>query len=186
MVTIKVYDKIKHLKNASPALDLLVSVFKLKGAGFINDAFRWLNCLILKDYINGTDYIIKFHTVVNKLWSFWSKIKIDNNFFIYNFQSNLGLNHTSHFERYAEDHDPFNTDKKPKYSLSLTIQQFWNTIKNPFAKSSISLEIAAIELLLYLYTSYLLSNTTHHTQKIYFKNSASNKKITKVKWCIFC
>lgn len=61
------------------------------------------------------------------------------------------------------------------------MQHFQNMIKNPFAKSTIDLEIAATGLLLYFYASYPLSNTTQQTQKVYYKGSAPNQKIVKVK-----
>ena len=49
---------------------------------------------------------------------------MDDNFFIYKFQSNLGPNHASYFERYAQDYDSFDADEKAKYSLSSIIQHF--------------------------------------------------------------
>ena len=186
VVTGEVYDEIEHHTNASAAWDLLASMFKPRGAGFHNDAFRRLDCLTLKDCENTTDYITKFRALVNELRSFSSEFKMDHNFFIYKFQSNLGPDHASYFERYAQDHDPFNADGKPKYSLSSAMQHFRNTVKNPSAKSHIGLEIAATGLLSHSYASYPPSNTTQRTKKVYFKGSAPNRKITEVKRCTFC
>lgn len=110
VVTSKVYNEIEHYTNVFAAWDLLASMFKPQGAGFLNDAFRRLDCLTLKDCDNTTDYITKFRSLVNKLRSFSSEFKMDDNFFIYKFQSNFGPNHASYFERYTQDYDPFNAD----------------------------------------------------------------------------
>ena len=88
---------------------------------------------------------------------------MDDNFFIYKFQSNLDPNHASYFKRYAQDHGPFDADGKAKYSLNSAMQYFQNTIKNPFAKSTIGLEIATTGLLSNFYASYPLSNTIQQT-----------------------
>ncbi len=118
VVTGDVYDEIKHHTNSSAAWDLLESIFKSREAEFLNDVFRRLDSLTLKDCNSSTDYITKFRALVNELCSFSSEFKMDDNFFIYKFQSNLGLEHASYFERYAQDHDPFDADGKVKYSLS--------------------------------------------------------------------
>ena len=98
--------------------------------------------------------------MVNKFCSFSSEFKIDDNFFIYKFQSNLGPDHATYFKKYVQDHDFFNADEKAKYSLSLIMQHFWNTIKNPSAKSIIGMEITITGLLSHFYTSYPPLNTT--------------------------
>lgn len=118
------------------------------------------------------DYITKFCALINKLCSFSSEFKIENNFFIYKFQSNLGPNHVSNFKRYVQDYDSFNANRKAKYSLNLAMQHFQNTVENPFAKSTISLELAATELLSHFYSSYPFLNITQEMQKVYYKGSA--------------
>ncbi|MCJ1344738.1 hypothetical protein MMC31_002941 [Peltigera leucophlebia] len=140
VVTGEVYDEIEHHTNASAAWDLLAPMSKPRGAGFLNDAFRRLDCLTFKDCNSSTDYITKFRALVNELRSFSSKFKVDNNLFIYKFQSNLGPDHASYFERYVQDYDPFDADGKAKYSLSSAMQHFRNTVKTPSAKSTIGLE----------------------------------------------
>lgn len=99
-------------------------MFKPRGAGFLNDVFKRLDSLTLKDCNNSTDYITKFQALVNKLHSFSFEFKMDDNFFIYKFQSNLDTEHANYFERYAQDHDPFDTNGKVKYSLSSAMQHF--------------------------------------------------------------
>ena len=121
------------------------------------------------------DYITNFCALVNELCSFSLKFKMDNNFFIYKFQSNLGPNHASYFEKYVQDHDLFNTDGKIKYSLSSAMQPFRNTVKNSSAKSTIGLEIAATGLLSHFYASYSPLNITQQTQKVYYKGNALTK-----------
>lgn len=54
--------------------------------------------------------------------------------------------------------NPLDANKKAKYSLNLAILHFQNTVKNPSAKSTISLEIAITRLLLYFYANYLSLN----------------------------
>ncbi len=89
VVTGKVYYEIKHHTNGSAVWDLLASMFMPRGASFLNDAFRRLDCLTLKDCNSSTDYITKFRALVNELHSFSSEFKVDDKFFIYKFQSNL-------------------------------------------------------------------------------------------------
>lgn len=133
---------------------------KSRGAGFLNNTFRRLNYLRLKDCNSSAEYIIKFCALVNELCNFLSEFKIDNNFFIYKFQSNLGLDDASYFKRYVQNHDSFDADKKPKYNLSLVMQHFQNIVKNLSSKSFIGLvKIVATRLLLHSYTSYLPLNT---------------------------
>ena len=121
MVTSKVYNEIEYNNNAYIVWNLLASMFKLQGAVSLNEAFKHLNYFTLKDCKNTTDYITKLRILVNKLCGFSSKFMIDDNFFSYKLQSNLGFDHISYFKRYKQDHDPFNADQKPKYSLSLAM-----------------------------------------------------------------
>ena len=178
-----VYDEIKHHTNSSATWDLLASMFKPRGAGFLNDVFRRLDSLILKDCNNSTDYIAKFRALVNELHSFSSEFKMDDNFFIYKFQSNLGPEHASYFERYAQDHDPFDADRKVKYSLSSAMQHFRNTVKNP---SIFGPESASTGLLSHFYASYPHSNSREQAPPVYYKGSAPNWRMVEVKWCNFC
>ncbi len=118
MVTGNVYDKIEQHTNSSSAWDLLASMFKPRGVGFLNDVFRRLDGLTFKDCNSFADYITKFRALVNELRSFSSELKINNNLVIYKFQSNLGPENASYFERYSQDHDPFDAYGKVKYSLN--------------------------------------------------------------------
>ena len=152
----------------------------------MNDVFRCLDSLTLRDCDSSTDYIIKFRALVNELCSFSSGFKMDDNFFIYNFHSNLGPEHASYFERYAQDHDLFDADGNVKYSLSSTMQHFWNTVKNPSAKSTSGLETATTRLLSHFHASYPPSNTRQQTPTVYYKDSTPNRRIIEVKWCNFC
>ncbi len=89
VVTDEVYDEIKHHTNGSAVWDLLASMFKPRGASFLNDGFRRLDCLTLKNCNSSANYITKFRTLVNELHIFSSEFKVDDKFFIYKFQSNL-------------------------------------------------------------------------------------------------
>ena len=95
------YDEIELNTNFFAAWDLLASMFKPRGAGFLNDVFGHLDGLTLKDCSRFTEYITKFRALVNELYSFSTEFKIDINFFINKFQSNLGPKHASYFKRYA-------------------------------------------------------------------------------------
>ena len=54
VVTGNVYDEIEHHTNSSAAWDLLSSMFKPRGAGFLNNAFKRLDNLTLKDCNSST------------------------------------------------------------------------------------------------------------------------------------
>ncbi len=111
---------------------------------------------------------------------------MDDNFFIYKFQSNLGPEHASYFERYAQNHDLFDADGKIKYSLSSAMQHFRNTVKNLSAKSISGLETATTGLLSHFYASYPPLNSREQAHPVYYKHSAPNRRIVEVKWCNFC
>lgn len=139
------FDEIKHHTNASDAWSLLKSIFKPRAAGFPNDALQRFDCLKLTDCESPAKYISQYRGIVNELRSFSSKFKLDENFLIYRFQSNLGSDHASYFERYAQEHDPFTEEGDTKYTLSSAMQHFRNTVKNPSARHT-SLEIGTVAL----------------------------------------
>ncbi len=101
LVNRDVFDEIKHHTNASDAWNFLESIFKPReprGAGFFIDALQRLDCLKLTDCESPVKYISQFRGIVNELSSFSSKFKLDDNFLIYRFQSNLRLEHSSYYE----------------------------------------------------------------------------------------
>ncbi len=118
------FDEIEHHTNASDAWNLLESIVKPRGAGFLNEALQRLDCLKLTDCKSPAKYISQFRGIVNELRSFSSKFKLDDNFLIYRFQSNLGLEHSSYYERYAQEHDPFTEGGDTQYTLSSAMQHF--------------------------------------------------------------
>ena len=128
------FDEIDHHTNDSDEWNLLESIFNPRGAGFLNDALQRLDCLKLTDCESPAEYIFQFRGIVNKLRSFSSKFKLDDNFLIYRFQSNLVLEHSSYYKRYAQEHDPFREKGDTKYTLSSAMKHFRNTVKNPNAK----------------------------------------------------
>ena len=106
---------------------------------------------------------------------------MDDNFFIYNFQSNLGPEHASYFEKYAQDYDLFDVDGKFKYSLSSAMQHFRNKVKNPSAKSISGLETAITGLLSHFHASYPPLNFSKQALPADYKSSAPNRRIVEVK-----
>ena len=130
------YSDIEDLTNASEAWTLLETNFKPRGSGFLNDAFQRLLGLTLADCKSPADYVSQFRNVVNELRNFSTKIKLDENFLIFFFQTNLGSDHASYFETYAQEHEPFNDSGEAKYTLSLAMHHFQNTVRNPKSKTS--------------------------------------------------
>lgn len=65
-------------------------------------------------------------------------MKLDENLLIYRFYTNHGVEYSSYFERYSQDHDSFNKYGKAKHSLSLDIQHFLNIACNPSSETLIS------------------------------------------------
>ena len=112
------FDEIENHANASDEWNLLESILKLRGAGFLNDALQRLDCLKFTDCKSLAEYISQFRGIVNEPRSVSSKFKLDDNFLIYRFQSNLGLEHFSYYKRYAQEHDPFTEEGDTKYTLS--------------------------------------------------------------------
>ena len=106
----------------------LESNHKPRGSGFLNDTFRKLDNLILSDCSSP---ITQFRATVNKLRTFSSKLSLDENWLTYRFHTNLCLEYNSYFERFAQDHDPFNEMCEPKHTLSQAMQHFQNTVTNP-------------------------------------------------------
>lgn len=63
------------------------------------------------------------------------------------------------------------------------MQHFRNTVKNP---STSGLESASIGLLSYSYASYPYSNSHDQAPPVYYKGSALNRRMVKVKWYNIC
>lgn len=128
------YNDIEDLTNASTAWKLLEETFKPRGSGFLNDTFQKLHTLTLADCKSPVDYVLQFRSIVNELRNFSGKLRLDENWLIYLFLSNLGPEHSSYFETYAQEHDPFTEDGEAKFTLSSTMHHFQNTVKNPSSK----------------------------------------------------
>lgn len=168
-------------------------IFKPRGAGFLNDALQRLDCLKLTDCESPAEYISQFRGIVNELRSFSSKFKLDDNFLIYRFQSNLGLEHWSYHERYAQEHDPFTEGGNTKYTLSSAMQHFRNTVKNPSAKH-MSSQIGTVALTAQTprsSVSYLAPNPPAFQRTI--QNGVKpgvNQRVLRiektVKYCTYC
>lgn len=119
-----VFDEIEHYINVSGAWNLLESIFKPRRAGFLNNALQCLDCLEFADCKSPAKYISQFQDIVNKLQSFFSKFKLNEKFLIYCFQSNLGVEHSSYYERYAQKHNPFIKESNIIYTFSSAMQHF--------------------------------------------------------------
>ena len=88
---------------------------------------------------------------------------------VYRFQSNLGSDHASYFERYAQEHDPFTEEGDIKYTLSSAMQHFRNTVKNPSNARYSSSQIGTVALIAQaprLFVSYLAPNQPSLQQTI--------------------
>ena len=134
MINRDAFDENEHHTNASDKWNLLESIFKSRGVGFLNDALQRRDCLMLTDCKSSAKSIFQFQGIINDLRNFFSKFKLDDNFLIYYFQSNLGLEHSSYFERYAQEHDPFIERSDTRYTFSSAMQNFRNTVENPSIK----------------------------------------------------
>ena len=138
------YNDIEEIVNASDAWKLLETNFKPRGSGFLNDAFQKLLSLTLSDCKNAADYVSQFRSVVNDLKNFSSNLKLNENFLIFVFQSNLDPDHAAYFETYAQEHDPFKEDGETKYSLSSAMHHFQNTVRNPKSRPTADKSIALV------------------------------------------
>lgn len=65
-------------------------------------------------------------------------MKLDENWLIYLFHTNLGAEFNSYFERYFQDHDPFSELGEAKHSLSSAMQHISNTACNPSSETLVS------------------------------------------------
>lgn len=139
------YSNIKDLVNASKAWILLKKNFKPQGSGFFNDTFQKLDNLTLTSYKNAADYVSQFWNIVNELRNFLTKLKLDENWLIYQFHSNLGPEHAFYFKAYAQEHDLFNKDGEVKFTPSSVMHHFQNTVKN--LSSKIAIDKSAIALI---------------------------------------
>ncbi|MCJ1471243.1 hypothetical protein MMC07_009891, partial [Pseudocyphellaria aurata] len=178
------YSDIEDLTNASEAWNLLEKSFKPRGAGFLNDTFHKLQHLSFTDCTGPADYVLQFRTIVNELRNFSGKLKLDENWLIYLFLSNLGSEHSAYFETYAQEHDPFDDDGNAKYTLSSAMHHFQNTVKNPSSKSASGIENVSVAL--------VAANTPVHQTTIQEgaqvgTNNAHVLTLQKtVKYCTFC
>lgn len=175
------YSDIEEIANASDAWKLLEANFKPRGSGFLNNAFQKLLHLNLADCKTPADYISQFRNVVNELKNFSTKITLDENFLIFLFQSNLGLEHSSYFETYAQEHDPFNENGESKFSLSLAMHHFQNTVRNPSSKVNADKTLALIAA-----NMLAEQNMVQSGAQIGTSNSRVLTVQKTVKYCTFC
>lgn len=138
------YNDIEDLTNALTTWELLETTFKPCGLGFLNNTFQKLHSLTLPDCKGSADYVLQFCNIVNELRNFSRKLKLDENWLIYLFLSNLGPEHASYFETYAQEHDPFDDNGNAKFTLSSAMHHFQNTIRNPSSKTTLDRESVAL------------------------------------------
>ena len=79
------YNNIEEITNAFEAWTILETNFKPRGSGFLSNTFQRLLNLTLANCQSSADYVFQFHNVVNKLKSFSTKVKLDENFLIFLF-----------------------------------------------------------------------------------------------------
>ena len=176
------YSDIEDMTNASEAWKLLETNFKPRGSGFLNDSFQKLLNLTLANCKSSADYVSQFCNIVTELKNFSTKFKLDENFLIFLFQSNLGSEHASYFEMYAQEHDLFTENGDAKYTLSSTMHHFQNTVRNPKSKPSIDKTAVAL----------VAANTPTHQNIIQdgVQAGTDNSRVLTVqktvKYCVFC
>lgn len=94
-----------------------------------------LDNLTLGECTSPFYYSFNFRQTVNGIQSFSSVMKLDENWLIYCFHTNLGAEFSSYFEQYSQDHNPFNGRGEAKHSPSSAMQYFLNTAWNPSLES---------------------------------------------------
>ncbi len=85
------FNEIEHNTDPLDEWNFLELILKPWSAGFFNDALKRLDCRRLINYKSPAKYISQFWGIVDEQPSFSFKFKLDVNFLIYPFQSNLGL-----------------------------------------------------------------------------------------------
>ena len=138
------YSDIENLTNAAESWTLLEKNFKPRGAGFLNETYSKLDTTMLADCKSPADYTSKFRSIINELNTYSSKVKMDENWLIYRFHTNLGPEHSSYFESYAREHDPFTEDGEIKSTLSEAMHHFQNTVRNPISIKSSQSTVALV------------------------------------------
>lgn len=138
------YSDIENITNAKTAWTTLETNFQPRGSGYLNDSFRKLDNLTLSSCKSPSDYVSKFRMIVNELQSFSTKMKLDENWLTYRFHTNLGSEHSGYFERYSQEHDPFDKDGNTKHTISSAMQHFQNTVRNPSSPEKSFISMAAV------------------------------------------
>lgn len=186
------YTHIEHITNANSAWKTLEENFKPRGSGFLNDTFRKLDNLKLGEFTSPSDYSSQFRQIVNDLQSFSSIMKLDENWLIYRFHTNLGAEFSSYFERYSQAHDPFNEHGEAKHSFSSAMQHFLNTARNLSSETHISKPSSGIISPHTSSVSFVASNLPANQTSIQAgakpgTNQARVITLTKtVKYCTHC
>ncbi len=74
-------------------------------------------------------------------------MKLDENWLIYRFHINLGSQHSGYFERYSQEHNPFDDEGNTKHTLSSAMQHFQNTVRNPSSLEKLVISMAAVPIM---------------------------------------
>lgn len=115
------YSDIENITNAKTVWTTLETNFKPQGSRYLNNTFWKLDSFTLFSYKSPSNYFFKFHMIVNKLQSFFIKIKLDENWLIYRFHINLGNKYSGYFENYSQEHDPLDDKRNTKHTLNFTM-----------------------------------------------------------------
>ena len=132
--------------NAQKAWTALEKL-KPRGSGILNSAFRKLEDVSLAACDNDPQqYAGTFMRVVTEFETLFPDVDFNENYKIYRFHSGLGSVYNSYWERYTQDHDAFDENDKPKFTLEYAITRFLNTVAHP-THSKTSAEAQALAAL---------------------------------------
>ena len=120
---------------------------KPRGSGILNSTINKFESITLAG-CNGDPhaYINLFRKTLREFHVLSSKFVYNQNHLIYRFHSGLGPVYSSYCEQYAQNHDPFDDDGKPKFTLDYAITDFIKTVTNP-TNSTSSVETKALATL---------------------------------------
>ena len=120
---------------------------KPRGSGILNSTIRKFESITLSGCNDDPQgYANLFKKVSREFRVLSTDFMFNQNWLIYHFHSGLGAVYSSYCEQYDQNHDPFDDDGKPKFTLDYAITRFINTVTNPTNATS-SVETKALAAL---------------------------------------
>ena len=124
------YNDYKDFTNACFLWVAIKENCKPKGSGSLNDRYRQLMDLKLKDCKDASEYAGKFKELHNEIRNMHESLRLNENFLVFLFHAGLGKEHEDYFLHYSQNHGTVDEAGKASFTLEYATRRFIQTVTN--------------------------------------------------------